>query len=61
MLLYFNADNFTPSDEFYIPTGEVKSVKGTPFDFTTPHAIMDAIGADFDQVKNANGGIALNF
>lgn len=61
MILYINADNFTPSDEFYIPTGEVKPVKGTPFDFTTPHAIKDAIGADFDQVKNANGGIDHNF
>ena len=61
MELYLNADNFTPSDANYIPTGEIKPVKGTPFDFTTPHPVKDAIGADFDQVKNANGGIDHNF
>ena len=61
MVLYLNADNFTPSDTIYIPTGEIKPVKDTPFDFTTPHAIKDAIGADFDQIKNANGGIDHNF
>ena len=61
MILYLNADNFTPSDALYIPTGEIKPVKDTPFDFTTPHAIKDAIGADFDQIKYANGGIDHNF
>ena len=61
MVLYLNADNFTPSDANYIPTGEIKPVKDTPFDFTTPHPVKDAIGADFDQVKNANGGIDHNF
>lgn len=61
MILYLNADNFTPADAHYIPTGEIKPVKDTPFDFTTPHAIKDAIGADFDQIKNANGGIDHNF
>lgn len=63
MELYINADNFTPSDTLYIPTGEVKPVKGTPFDFTTPHALKDAVGSglDFDQLKNANGGIDHNF
>lgn len=61
MILYLNADNFTPSDKIYIPTGEIKPVKDTPFDFTTPHAISEAIGADFDQIKNANGGIDHNF
>lgn len=61
MELYINADNFTPSDTLYIPTGEIKPVAGTPFDFTKPHAIADAIGSDFDQAKNANGGIDHNF
>lgn len=61
MILYLNADNYTPSDKEYIPTGEIKSVKDTPFDYTTPHAISDAIGADFDQIQNANGGIDHNF
>ena len=61
MILYLNADTFTPSAADYIPTGEIKPVKGTPFDFTTPHEIADAIGSDFDQAKNANGGIDHNF
>ena len=61
MVLYLNADNFTPADTLYIPTGEVKPVKGTPFDFTTPQPLTQAIGSDFDQAKHANGGIDHNF
>jgi aldose 1-epimerase len=37
------ADQYTPVDDTLIPTGELKSVKGTPFDFTTPHAIGERI------------------
>ena len=55
MVLYVNADNFTPSDTLYIPTGEIKSVEGTPMDFRTPHAIGDSIKSDFDQIQNAGG------
>ena len=55
MVLYVNADNFTPSDSLYIPTGEIKSVEGTPMDFRTPHAIGDSIKSDFDQIQNAGG------
>jgi aldose 1-epimerase len=39
------ADRFTPVDEGLIPTGELKPVKGTPFDFTK----ATAIGARIDQ------------
>ena len=55
MVLYVNADNFTPSDTLYIPTGEIKSVEGTPMDFRTPHAIGDSIKSNFDQIQNAGG------
>ena len=55
MVLYVNADNFTPSDTLYIPTGEIKSVEGTPMDFRTPHAIGDSIKSQFDQIQNAGG------
>ena len=55
MVLYVNADNFTPSDKLYIPTGEIKSVEGTPMDFRTAHAIGDSIKSDFDQIQNAGG------
>ena len=34
--LTLNADRFTPTDSGSIPTGELRSVKGTPFDFTRP-------------------------
>src|SRR5438132_2756195 len=34
-----NADNFTPIDETLIPTGEIKSVMGTPMDFTKPQKL----------------------
>ena len=55
MELYVNADNFTPSDKLYIPTGEVRPVEGTPMDFRTPHAIGDSIKSDYDQIQNATG------
>lgn len=38
-----NADRFTPIDVGLIPTGELASVKGTPFDFTQQTAIGDRI------------------
>ncbi len=52
--LMIDADRYTPVDTSLIPTGELKSVKGTPFDFTTPHKIGERI----DQVK---GGYDHNF
>ena len=38
------ADRFTPVDATMIPTGELKSVTGTPFDFRQPTAIGARIG-----------------
>lgn len=55
MVLYVNADNFTPSDSLYIPTGEIKAVEGTPMDFRQPHALGDSIKNEFDQIQNAGG------
>jgi len=54
-VLYVNADNFTPSDKAYIPTGEIRSVEGTPMDFRTPHAVGDSINSQYDQIQNAGG------
>ncbi|WP_297335694.1 aldose epimerase family protein [Algoriphagus sp.] len=48
----FWADAYTPIDEGLIPTGEVKDVTGTPFDFRTPKILGDQIaanGAGFDH------------
>jgi len=61
MVLYVNADNFTPSDTNYIPTGEIASVEGTPFDFREPRALEEIINdTTFTQIKNA-GGVDHNF
>jgi len=54
-VLYVNADKFTASDKLYIPTGEIRDVEGTPFDFRTAHAIGDSINAAYDQIQNATG------
>lgn len=55
-IMYINADSFTPSDSLYIPTGEVKSVEGTPMDFRKPHALSEHINDfSYEQIKNATG------
>ncbi len=43
--LQINADKYTPVDAGLIPTGELKDVKGTPFDFLQPHKIGERIVA----------------
>ena len=58
--LTLNADKFTPSDATMIPTGELKDVKESPMDFTTPHAIGERIaqvpgGYDHNYVINGGG------
>ena len=55
MELYINADNFTPVDPTFMPTGEIRDVTGTPMDFRTPHAIQDSLRMDDEQVKYGNG------
>lgn len=55
-VMYINADRFTPSDEKYIPTGEIRDVTGTPMDFRKPHAIGQTIvDTTYDQIRNATG------
>jgi aldose 1-epimerase len=46
-----DASKITPVDATLIPTGELKPVDGTPFDFRTPHAIGERINADDAQLK----------
>jgi aldose 1-epimerase len=55
------ADHFTPVDKTLIPTGEIKAVKGTPWDFTKPMTIGSRIkdvegGYDHNYVLNNSGG-----
>jgi aldose 1-epimerase len=49
------ASRFTPVDAGLIPTGELRAVKGTPFDFTTPHAVGERIAADDQQLHFGMG------
>jgi aldose 1-epimerase len=51
-----NADRFTPvADSGAIPTGELRSVKGTPMDFTKPVAVGARIEQDDDQIRFGRG------
>ena len=52
-----DADRYTPVDTSLIPTGELKPVKGTPFDFTSPHKIGERIA----QLPGKPGGYDHNF
>ena len=48
-VVQINADKFTPTDSTAIPTGELKPVAGTPFDFRQPTAIGARIGETNDE------------
>ncbi len=54
------ASAFTPVDSTLIPTGEIRPVEGTPFDFRTPHLIGERISMDYDQLV-LGGGYDHNF
>ncbi|MGA7928989.1 MAG: aldose epimerase family protein [Candidatus Sulfotelmatobacter sp.] len=54
-VLKIDASRMTPVDATLIPTGELKPVEGTPFDFRTPHAIGERIGADDPQLRLGHG------
>lgn len=54
-ILTINASHTTPVDSVLIPTGEIASVEGTPFDFRQPTAIGSRIDEDDKQLKNGQG------
>ena len=54
-VLMLNADEFTPVDAGLIPTGELREVQGTPFDFRQPTAIGARIAQDDEQLKLGKG------
>jgi aldose 1-epimerase len=56
-VLWLAASSYTPVDDSMIPTGEIASVTGTPFDFAAPARI----GARIDQFKPRPGGYDYNF
>jgi aldose 1-epimerase len=54
-LLTINAGRFTPVDATLIPTGELRAVAGTVFDFRTPQAIGSRIDASDQQLHLGHG------
>ena len=53
--IMINADRFLPVDATLIPTGELKPVEGTPFDFRTAKTIGKEINEENDQLKKGKG------
>jgi aldose 1-epimerase len=53
--IMINADKFTPVDKNLIPTGELRAVKGTPFDFTTSTRIGARIEDPYEQMVLGHG------
>ncbi|HYJ62683.1 MAG TPA: aldose epimerase family protein [Parafilimonas sp.] len=56
-----NASTYTPVDSTLIPTGKFESVKGTPFDFTTPTAIGARVNDSSNQQIKFGHGYDHNF
>ena len=53
--LMIRADRYTPVDSTLIPTGELASVEGTPFDFRKSTAIGARIDQPHEQLKFGQG------
>lgn len=53
--VWLDADFYTPNTDECIPTGEVISVKGTPFDFSTDELLGSRYVSDNEQIKLFNG------
>lgn len=56
-VLQINAEKYTPTDDTFIPTGELAPVEGTPVDFREPHAIGERIA----EIPGTPGGYDHNF
>jgi aldose 1-epimerase len=59
-VMQLNADYYMPGLDSLLPSGEILSVSGTPFDFRTPRRLGEAMDSDHQQVK-AMGGFDHNF
>ncbi len=53
--IWIKANQFTPTNEDLIPTGELSDVTGTPMDFRTMKTISQDIDADYEPLKLAGG------
>ena len=54
-ILTIRASAFLPVDSVMIPTGEIRSVDGTPFDFTKPYTIGQRLDDNYDQLILGRG------
>ena len=54
-IVTLNADRFTPVDSGLIPTGELRDVSGTPFDFRKATAVGARIEQNDEQLKLGKG------
>jgi aldose 1-epimerase len=60
--LTIDAEQYTPTDRQGIPTGKIKSVKNTPYDFTQPQLIKEGIYQLKKTLKQSyRGGYDLNY
>ena len=53
--LWMNCEFFTPNTRDCMPTGEIISVKGTPFDFTTERTLGECFASDYEQITMFKG------
>jgi aldose 1-epimerase len=60
-VLTIPANSFTPVDPTLIPTGELRPVAGTPFDFRTPHRIADRMRDGRDEQLRIGRGYDHNW
>ncbi|HEY9524368.1 MAG TPA: aldose epimerase family protein, partial [Thermopolyspora sp.] len=56
-LVRIDAERYLPVDADKIPTGVEAPVKGTPFDFTTPHAVGERFDGGYDHCYVLDGAI----
>lgn len=57
---WLDSNFYTPNADDCIPTGEILSVKNTPFDFTKEHTIGESLKSEHEQTKKF-GGLDHNF
>ncbi len=54
-IMTLTAEHFLPTDDELIPTGEVRSVAGTPFDFRQPHKVGERIDDSYGSIQQGGG------
>ena len=50
-----NSSSYTENSKIAVPTGNIQSVEGTPFDFRTEHKIGEVLDFNNEQIKIGDG------